>query len=80
MDTKGERVGSGMNWENGVDIYTLSCIKQTTNENLLYSTGDSTGCSGDLNGKKIQKPGDIHTRIADSLGYTAETNTALESN
>ena len=72
--------GGGMNWETGIDIYTLLWRKQKTNENLLYSTGDSTECSGDLNGKKIQKTGDIHTRIADSLGYTAETNTALESN
>ena len=26
MDTKGER-GRGMNWEIGIDIYTLLCIK-----------------------------------------------------
>ena len=30
-----------MNWEIGIDIYTLLCIKQITNENLLYSTGNS---------------------------------------
>ena len=29
MDTKGERE-EGMNWEIGIDIYTLLCIKQTT--------------------------------------------------
>ena len=36
-----------MNWEIGTDIYTLLilCIKQITNENLLYSTGNSTQCS-----------------------------------
>ena len=30
-----------MNWEIGMDIYTLSILrtKQVTNENLLYSTG-----------------------------------------
>ena len=33
--------GGGMNWEIGIDIYTLLCIKQITNENLLYSTGNS---------------------------------------
>ena len=38
---KGER-GSGKNQETGIDIYTLICIKQITNENLLYSTGNST--------------------------------------
>ena len=36
MDTKGERGGGGMNWEIGFDIYTLICIKQVTNKNLLY--------------------------------------------
>ena len=28
--------GSGMNWEIGIDIHTLICIKQITNKNLLY--------------------------------------------
>ena len=34
-----EKMG-GMTWEIGIDIYTLLmlCIKQITNENLLYST------------------------------------------
>ena len=27
-----------MNWETGIDIYTLLCIKYLTNENLLKST------------------------------------------
>ena len=39
---KGE---DGMNWEIGIDIYTPLRIKQITNENLLYSTGNSTQCS-----------------------------------
>ena len=42
--TKGKR-GDGVNWEIGIDIYTLLCIKQLTNGNLLYSTGNSTQCS-----------------------------------
>ena len=29
-------VGGGMNWEFGIDKYTLICIKQITNKNLLY--------------------------------------------
>ena len=37
MVTKEER-GRGINWEIGIDIYTLLCIKQTANKNLLYST------------------------------------------
>ena len=32
----------GINWEIGIDIYTLLYIKQITNKNLLYSTGNST--------------------------------------
>ena len=29
--------GGGMNWEIGIDMYTLICIKWITNENLLYN-------------------------------------------
>ena len=39
MDTKGGKWregGGGMNWEIGIDIYTLICIKWITNKNLLY--------------------------------------------
>ena len=38
MDTKGVKWwgGGGMNWEIGIDIYTLICIKWITNKNLLY--------------------------------------------
>ena len=33
----GRGVGGGvMNWEVGIDIYTLICIKWITNKNLLY--------------------------------------------
>ena len=50
-----------MNWETAIDIYTLLCIKQITNENLLYSIESSVLC-GDLNGKENQKKkGYIHT-------------------
>ena len=28
-----------MNWEIGIDMYTIPCIKQTINENLLYAQG-----------------------------------------
>ena len=30
------------NWEIGIDIYTLLYVKQITNKDLLYSTGNST--------------------------------------
>ena len=40
MDTKGGKPqgdgGGVMNWEIGIDIYTLICIKWMTNKNLLY--------------------------------------------
>ena len=46
MDTKGGKWrgggGGGMNWEIVIDIYTLLYIKQITNKDLLYSTGNST--------------------------------------
>ena len=36
------KVGRRINWEIVIDIYTLLYIKQITNKNLLYSTGNST--------------------------------------
>ena len=35
----GEGVG-GINWKVGIDMYTLLYIKQKTNKDLLYSTGN----------------------------------------
>ena len=39
---QGGKWQGGINWEIGIDIYTLLYIKQITNKNLLYSTGNST--------------------------------------
>ena len=41
MDTKGGKWqggggGGGMNWEIGIDMCTLMCIKLMTNKDLLY--------------------------------------------
>ena len=39
MDTKGGSGGGGgggMNWEIGIDMQTLICIKWMTNKNVLY--------------------------------------------
>ena len=33
------RKGDEMNWEIGIDIYTLLCVKLITNENVLHSMG-----------------------------------------
>ena len=38
----GDKGGGGINWEIVTDIYTLLHIKQITNKNLQYSTGNST--------------------------------------
>lgn len=38
MDTKGAEQGGGTGL-NGIDMYTLLCMKQMTNENLLDSWG-----------------------------------------
>ena len=42
MVTRGSGVGKVINWETGIDIYTLLHIKQITNKDLLYSSGNST--------------------------------------
>ena len=34
--------GGGINWEVGIDLYTLLYIKQTTNKDLPCSTENST--------------------------------------
>ena len=42
--TRVSKKGGGMNWEIGIDIYMPRCTKHITEENLLYSTGNSTQC------------------------------------
>ena len=47
-----------MNWETGIDIHAILCTKITTNENLLYSTGNSIWCFGVTQmGRKSKKEG-----------------------
>ena len=60
MDTYGYKrweEENGMNWETAVDTYSLLCVKQVTNENLLYSTKLYSELHGDLKGKDILKRG-----------------------
>ena len=38
-------VRSRMNWEIGIDIYTLPCVKHIVNWNMIYSAGSSAWCS-----------------------------------
>ena len=33
--------GEGTDWEFGMDMYTLLCLKQITKKELLYSTGNA---------------------------------------
>ena len=77
MVTKGER-GEGINWEIGVDIYTLLYIKYITNKKLLYSTGNSTQYSVMTYTETESKKEWVYVLcITDSLCRTAETNTKL---
>ena len=41
MVTRGEGSGGGVDWEFGIDMYTLLYLKEITNKDLLYSTGNS---------------------------------------
>ena len=70
-----------INWEIGVDIYTVLYIyvKQITNKYPLYSIGNSTQHAVmAYTGKESKKRVDICICITDSLCYTAETNTTLQ--
>ena len=40
-NTTHQKIMRGINWETGIDIYTPPYIKQITNKDLLYSTGNS---------------------------------------
>ena len=71
------KVGEGINWEIGIDIYTLLYIKQITNTDPLYSTGNSSQYSVMTYRGKESKKVNICICIPDSRCCIAETNTAL---
>ena len=80
MDTgRGE-----MNWETGLKVCALPCVKQIASGKLLYTAGSSAQCSvmtqrgrvGLGVGERSER-GDIGIYTADSLCCTAETNTTL---
>ena len=58
-----------------MDIYTLPNVKQIASGKQPHSTGRS-GWEGDARGRGY---GDICMHIADSLCYTAETNTLCKA-
>ena len=72
------RGGEEIIWETGIDIHTLLHIKQITNKNLLYSTGNSSQYSvmTYMEKKNLKKSGYRYS-ITDSLSCTAETSTTL---
>ena len=39
--TRREHSGRGIDWEFGMDMYTLLCLKQIIKKDLLYSTGNA---------------------------------------
>ena len=47
IEQQGGKDRGGMNYEIGIDIYTLwiLCIKYITNEKLFHRTGNTTQCS-----------------------------------
>ena len=72
----GDKGRGGINWEIGIDIYTLLYIKQITNKYLLCSTGDSTQYSVmAYMVKESKKRVEICICKTDSLCCTPETNT-----
>ena len=66
--------GIGMNWEIGIDMCTLSCIKQMASGILLSGTGSLAWCSGmtfmggleGVVGTEVQGRGDMCLHTADS--------------
>ena len=65
-----------MNGETGVDIATLLCIKQVTNKNLLYSTGNSMLC-GHLNEKEIQTRASLVAQTKESACSAGDLGSIL---
>ena len=59
-------------WHTHTTLYRMDSY-----ENLLFHREPYSVLCGDLNGKEIQKRGDICSHLADSLCSTAETTTAL---
>ena len=77
LQLPGSKAGR-INWEIRIDRYTLLNIKQITNKNLLYSTGNSTQDSTMAYMEKESKKR-VDTCITDSLCCTLDTNTTLQS-
>ena len=71
----------GVNWEIGIDVCALPCIRQAASGKLLCSAGSSAWCSvvtkkGGV-GREVQEGRDICIHTTDSLCCTAETTITL---
>ena len=73
---------NGTNWETGIDIYTMRCIKQIMGTAVrprklgLVFRDDAEGWGGDRVGV-VLKGRDICGHVADTLHCMVETNTIL---
>ena len=66
-----------MDWETGIDIDTLLCIKQITDGNYCTEKGTLLSALWSRKWEEIQNRGDLCTHVADPLSCIAETNTTL---
>ena len=71
-----------MNWEIGIDMYTLICIKWITTKNLLYKKinkiklkNNNTGAYACLRGASCREPGWVLTRLWEMLGAVQRKGT-----
>ena len=80
MDT-GQGDGDGeINWETGIDVCALPCVKQRAGGSLLHRTGSSAWCSVvmEMDGMGVgedQEEGAVCIHRADSCHCTAEVTT-----
>ena len=54
--------GNGMDWGAGVDVHTLMCMTQVTNENLGHSARSRQCSAATLQGRRSQEEG-VYLRI-----------------
>ena len=69
----GGRVGRGEVRDFGIDMYTLLCLKQITNKDLLYSTGNPAQYYVTTIMEKNMKK-NVYMCITESLCCRAEIN------
>ena len=85
MDSVGEGKG-GMIWENGIETYILSCVKQIASPSSMHDTGclglvhwdDPEGWYAEGGGRGVQDGEHVYTRDRFMLMY-GKTNTILYS-